>query len=344
MGWLGLASLALATSAWAQDEEDPEERTEGSGAPPAEVSSRVRGLAQLSTAFLAGPTSAASTVTTETGTVEVGRFFNPTLRTQLAVLVQVPVAKGTDLLASWGVFRDITFCDTCRNDLQPGLGRAPIVSSRDLALSLGRIVKLGKTRSVRVAVQNVVPASRESLLCNPLIAAPGASVRLTQRVGKRTSLWATGSVARPIHAYPAAPVGRCGRSLTDPTVDTLAGPVVPTPWAGSWFAGANPALQTSLRLQWFDPHALIGGPERLRTVLAVGIEATRARRQGPDGSSRPFVGTVPVRAAVGYSATRRVDLQLSVSNQTPTLIADGIGNLAALPSRTTTTLSAIGRF
>ncbi|MEN0063908.1 MAG: hypothetical protein AAGA48_17275 [Myxococcota bacterium] len=255
------------------------------------------------------------------------------------------MTKTVDLLASWGVFRDLTLCDTCGNGTQPGLGRAPIASSRDLALSLGHILKIDKQRSLRIAVQNVVPASRDSLRCNPLIAAPGVAARFTQRVGKRTSLWATGSVARPIHAFAAAPVGRCSRRLTDPTVDTLAGPVTPTPWAGTWRAGNNPALQTSLRLQWFDPHALIKKvPKRLRTVLAVGVEATQARRQSTEGSKRPLVGNVPLRMAVGWTTTKQIDLQLSVANQTPTLVADGAGNLAALPARTTTTLSAIGRF
>jgi len=352
MGGLAVGTFVLVASGWsaarAQDQEaaqtgDDERVPEGSGAPPAEVSGRVRGLAQLSTAWLAGPASSPATVTTETDTVEVGGFFNPRLRVQIVGLIQIPVATGTDLLASWGLSRDVTFCDTCGDGPNPGLGRAPIVSSRDVWLSLGRIWKLGKTRSLRLAVQNVVPASRDSLLCNPLIAAPGVGVRFTQRVG-RSSLWATGRLSRPIHASAAAPVGRCGRSLTDPTVDTLAGPVSPTPWDGAWSADANPALQTSLRLQWFDAHALLGGPKRLRSVLALGLEASRVRRQSPDGSRRPLVGAVPFSAAIGWTTTEHLDLQLSVSNQTPTLIADGLGNLAALPARTTTTLSAIRRF
>lgn len=352
MGGLVWGTFVLVAGAWAQseaseesEEADQEGFAEGSGAPPAEVSSRVRALAQLSTVFLPGPSSSATTVSTETDTVDVGGFFNPSVRTQLAALVQVPVAKKTDLLASWAVFRDFTVCDTCRNGSSPGLGRREFVSTRDIALSLGRIIRIDDQRSLRVAVQNVVPASRESLSCNPLIASPGAALRFTQTVKKRTQVWATASVARPIHAFASVPVGRCGRKLTDPTVDTLAGPVTPTPWDGQWSAGPNPAWQTSAQLQWFDPHAMIKGlPRWLRTVAAVGVEATRARRQAKGGSVRPFVANVPVRFAVGASATNRIDLQLSVSNRTPTLVADGVGSLAALPSRTSLTLSAIGRF
>lgn len=301
-----------------------------------------------------GPVAAGTSVDTLTGTTSTGATVNPSLRFGLHGQVGGGLGERGDWGASWGLFRDQAFCDTCADGQAPARAGRELVSSTDLSLTAGHRFALGDA-GLRLAADAALPASRDALICDPMIAAPGASATLTGPLGGG-ALSLRARAARPIYAFDAAPVGRCARPLVDGPVDTLAGPVSPTGWDGTRSGPANPSLSAGLSLAWTDPHALLADPGRLSSAVQIGIDASRHAGDravavdtltgpvGVDAARRPVVATVPWSLSAGWRATDAVSLSLALSNRVPGVMADPGATLRALPATTAATLSLVRTF
>jgi hypothetical protein len=300
-----------------------------------------------SASVVPGTTSEAVAVQTLSGSVPIGPQSAPTFRFGLGALVNQDLSKTTSVTASWGLYRVQALCDTCAADDGPGWVGQHLVQSTDLGVDVVHTVPLGEDANLLLGAGTVLPASRAALACNPMYAAPGASAKFVLPVREGSSVALSVGARRPIYQYDAAPVGLCSRALEGSgTVDTLGGPVEPTPWDGGRFASANPILTGSSSVKWIDPLALVVPSEHLSTSLALGLQFSRAPAHpsaevealtGPvavDPASNPVRTAVPWSAEVGWAFDERWSTSLSVSNRLPTLLADPGGTFRALPATT----------
>ncbi|MBX2798404.1 MAG: hypothetical protein KTR31_12060 [Myxococcales bacterium] len=339
------------------DDDDPE-TAEQDGDELPEPGVQPAGLtASTSLTVVSGPTSGSATAQTLTGPVPTDGMWNPRMRLATSASLLVPLPSDLLLSATWGIWRDQALCDTCDDGAGPGAVGNELLGSTDLMVSLGRRFQVGDKGMVQVALTGVLPASRDALVCNPLYGAPGASAGYLHRVGG-TSVLASARFARPFFRYSAAPVGLCAPRLRNvPEVDTLAGAVEPTPWDGTWSAGANPSFTASTAVAWLNPHAVFAkAPARLTSQIRVGLDAQRNRTDpatavpaltgevAVERSARPLTASIPWSIAVGVFATDRTNLGLTLGNRLPTWLADPGGTLRALPARTSLTLSMQNRF
>lgn len=306
--------------------------------------------ATLSTSFVSGPVNPAGT--------DARGTWNPSLRIALRPAVSRSFGEVT-ASAGWSVFRDQTLgCDTCDTGYAPRNAGGRIDSS-DLSFALSRSWERGGSSgerpsgSVAGRVEVGIPASRDSLVCNPLYGAPGASVIATQRIAGRTNLAATGSAAVPLYRYDAAPVGSCAPGLAHYTAtQTLSGAVAPQAWDGARFGASNPLLTLGSGLELRDP---VGG-ERWHTALGAGVQTQRRRGHGEatvdaldgpvvvDAADKPFTTLFPLSARASLAPHERVDLGLSLSHALPWRLSDAGARLRSLPATTTVTASATGRW
>ena len=306
--------------------------------------------------MVSGPTSTSAEAPTLTGPVPVDGVWNPRLRAGVSWFATLPLGKHLDATAIYGIWRDQALCDTCDGGAGPGATGRELLGSSDLTVSMGRQIAVGEG-SLRLAATAVLPASRDALLCNPLLGAPGVSALFSQPVG-RSTLQTSARVARPFYVYRAAPVGRCEPPLRGQAqVQTLTGSVAPTPWNSQRTAGPNPSLSGALRVQWFDPLRVWSkAPESLATGLMVGLEGQR-NRVDPEvrvdtltgdevvpRSTRPITASIPWSLSVGAHVSARATLQLRLANRLPTWLADPGGTLRALPARTAVSAEILHRF
>jgi hypothetical protein len=342
----------------------------------------VGGQVNVSTTLVPGLSAPAAEVPTLTGSASAPSVFDPRLRLGVSAAVQAPLPGGTVAWASWGVWRDQTFCDVCEDGQGPGWLGSELLGSTDATVAVQRRFWLGEppkadpaddTDATVAALQPgrartaipwlilradaVLPASRDALACNPMLGAPGAGAIFGLPAGAST-VQVSVSGSRPVYRYAAAPVGRCAPPLQgDATVRTLTGEVQPTPWAGERWGAQNPTLSGNAALTWAQPHALIpGAPQRLFTTMSLGLAYSRV---APDPATTvdALTGAVavreasnPVRTAIpwsvqaGWSVTPRLDLWTALSNRLPTLSADPGGTLRAQPAQTAITAALAARF
>lgn len=293
--------------------------------------------ADLSTTFVSGPVTPGA--------------WNPWLRTGLGGTVGAQLERS-DFRASWGVFRDTVGCDTCGDGNGPGHVGRELLGSTDLTLSYG-YRRTVEDATVRVALDLVVPASRDALVCNPMYGAPGVSGSLSVPVDE-TGLRFSARASRPMYRYDSVPVGLCAPRMDDGYAEALTGPVAPTPWGGLRPGMANPSAAGGVAVAWTDPHALAFDSERLTTGLSLGVDASRQVAAAPvtvrtetgtvsfDGARSPFVAAFPWSVSAGLSVSDHTSLSLSVSDRVPALLTDPGGTLRALPGRTALTLTLSG--
>lgn len=302
-------------------------------------------------------------VDTLTGTWSDGGVFNPRLRFGLSGRLFVPMGSGTDIdglpmtmfSAGWGFFRDQALCDTCADGAGPGWLGSELLGSTDLTARFTHTEVLPEGSSVRMFADVVLPASRDALRCNPMVAAPGVGAGFAFPL-RGSQLGITASGRRPFYTHEAAPVGACSPPLDEVDVLALTGPVTPTPYAGEWFGAANPTFTGALSVDWFEPlRALPGTPQKLRTNLSTGLSLER-RDADPEvrvitssgvvtveAASRPVRVTVPWNVLVGWSLSPATQVELSAANRVPAVLADPGGTFRALPATTSFSAALRGR-
>jgi hypothetical protein len=257
------------------------------------------------------------------------------------------------------VFREQHLCDTCGGDPSDDVGYSgnELLGSTDLDVRASTDLTLKGDALVRLGAIAVLPASRDALVCNPMYGSPGASAALVLPAGGTTLTFGT-SAQFPIYRYDAAPVGKCSPPLEgDGTVDSLAGPVEPTPYAPEEMWGAqNPALLLSGSLAWSNPHALFPGvTDKLSTGISIGVDAQRDRRDaattvdtlGADAtvaaSREPMTLGLPWSLTAGWELGAHTGLVFGLSNRVPSVLADPGGMLRVLPATTAVTVAFTAR-
>jgi hypothetical protein len=264
----------------------------------------------------------------------------------LGAQVGVDLTPRTEATAAWGLYRVQALCDVCSSGGGPGWLGSELLGSTDLLVRVAHTAPVGARGGLVLAAGAVLPASRDALSCDPMYGAPTAGAEFDLPAGG--SLVRVGvDASRPIWRYDAAPVGRCAPALRgSATVDTLTGPVQPTPWAGDWFGAANPTLSGAATLSWRDPHALLHEVPHLETALTVGLPYARAPGQAAatvvteTGPVEVAAGANPVRTAVPWSVEAgwrfddRWTVRATVADRVPTLLADPGGAFRALPATT----------
>ena len=258
--------------------------------------------------------------------------------------------------ASWALSRDLHFCDTCGDEYAPGnggSGSSRLVEASDISLSTSRSWEL---LSARVTAS--LPASRDSLACNPLYGALGVAGGAGGSLGD-VGLSGELAVARSFYAHPAAPVGRPGCS--EPLVDyggteTLVGLVEPDSYGGSAYApgGANADWSGRATVAVRDLHALVAQPSGLTSAVSLGV-ATRHTRVAESHtlvtltgelevaeSDKPFVWSWPVSVAAGWRWSERLSSSLTLANQVPRDLYDTAGFYRSSAANTSVSLSLTG--
>jgi len=317
-----------------------------------------------------------------------GSAFNP--GAQLAVRPRVVVSDGPwTVMGFWGVSRTFQGCDVCDDATTAGGADAryqPLraFDSDDLTVSIARSIggggrnnlllatplgatagddeeptpsRTGPLSSLQANLRTdvVLPASRDALVCNPFYGAVGVGTVLSVAAG-RSMVSASGSARRSFFRHDAAPVGLPGCAVDVDPVDTLAGPVDPTPWEGSRSANANALGAASTRLAWMNVHRLLLGESKvaaaLTTQATLGLNAS-VRRQadattvdtlaGPvevEAGRHPWTTTVPFSLTAGWNVSRPLTLAMTVSNAVPGVLTDPGATFRNLPSRTAATFTA----
>lgn len=340
----------------------------------AEASPPISGEISFASTFVPTLWAPAAESETLTGSVSHRGVFDPSLRFGVSGTGIVSLPASSSLVASWGLFRTQTFCDTCGDGSGPGSLGSELLGSTDLMLALVHAESLGEggegdqsaVLSARpgqseplmlLRADVVLPASRDALSCNVMYAAPGASAGFRLPVSG-SALSVSVSARRPFYRYDAAPVGLCAPELRGTgRVETLTGSVAPSPYGGQWFGASNPSLSGAAGVSWTSLHAIVpNAPARLRSALSTGLSFQRYPVD-PPVSVRTLTGTVtvaesvrPLRIAIpwsidaGYGVTSSLDVMLSLSNRVPTMLTDPGGTLRALPASTALTASAAARF
>jgi hypothetical protein len=332
------------------------------GEPPKNI---VSGNATFATSFVSGPVNAGTTGRTLSGTYAVGRTHNPALRFGLGLGLGIRTHDSGLISASWSIRRDVAFRDTDPEIFAPGTGGTTsqtVFDTSDLTLRFNdsSIVHWEQGElHLTAGASLVVPASRESLVCNPMFAALGATVGARKGFGERGGLGITAGAHRAFFAHAAPPRGACTVALQGtPQID-------PTPWAGSVYSGTpNPAWTVSSSLGWAGIHRVfVGLPgtshpifERLMTNASVGVLG-QIRRQQPaaiiqtlsgtvevDASKTPAVWVFPWSLSLGYRAHDHVLVNLTLSNQVPQLLYDVSARFRSLPATTAITASVTGNW
>ncbi|MCA9573136.1 MAG: hypothetical protein KC656_35110, partial [Myxococcales bacterium] len=167
-----LTLLTVLTLASAQD---PTRRAAETGG------SAWSGSATLTTSFVSGPVNPGTTTRTLTGVETWGSTWNPALDVGLSAAVSWRARPEGVLSLSWSMRRVFRFDDT-DDDVPDGVGdgaREAPLETGDLVLSF-RDDAVVATEDGRVGLllggRLTLPASRESLVCNPLVGALGVSV------------------------------------------------------------------------------------------------------------------------------------------------------------------------
>lgn len=303
--------------------------------------------------YLHAPGTAVDTLS---GAWTTDGVFDPRLRFGLSARLVAELGDRDVLTAGWGVFRDQALCDTCAGGAGPGWLGSELLGSTDLIVRLAHEEPLQDGAALKGIADVVLPASRDALWCNPMVAAPGLGASFALPVGDSTvGLGVSGR--RPFYLHRAAPIGLCSPELAgDSGVVALTGPVVPTPYDGSWFGAANPTFTGAATVGWTDPHfAFAGAPKRLHSELSTGMQLER-RAADETVTVRALTGTVTVPAAyrpvrvlvpwavsLGWDLTDATLIELSAGNRTPAVLADPGGTFRALPATTSFSAALRGR-
>lgn len=302
-----------------------------------------------SVAVTPGASSPAVTVAALGPDPRIDAAWSPALRAGLAATAGWSWTARDRVTARWGVWRDQRLCDRCE-DLGP-VGVGPqLLGSTDLDLSARHLFALGDVGFLSAAATLTLPASRDALVCNVLLAAPGAGAAIDLPV-RGAAVTVSVAARRPIWLQGAAPVGGCTTGDA-PDVRSLAGPVAPTPWAGQRWGSANPVLSASTSLALRELEDLVPGVDRhltswLSASLAVARDGSSAPVSvpvsGPDptvaDSREPARVSVPWTLSAGWAFDRATSLTASLSNALPAVLADPGGTLRALPATTTVGLT-----
>jgi hypothetical protein len=352
--------LALASAALAQVVPDPTE---------AQRTSRFGFASTLTTTFVSGTRSPGANGRTLDGAYVVGPSYNPRFDFGLALSATYRMKASQRLVASWSLRRDLSFADT--EGFRPGTGgtsSSQVVDTGDLVVSFvdSSVVRHESDLHLVLGGRVILPASRESLVCNPMYGALGLNVGGHKGFGDTARLSVTASGTRVFHRYAAAPRGRCGVPLSDHDgTDTLTGNVQPTPYDDEDFVwgATNPAWVFGTRATMMGWHGLFGllpGVsersiyQKLRTTASVDFRGI-ARRQDAEATvttatgdlvvaaaEAPPVFFIPVSASLGFQATDHFAATLSVANQLPQLAYDRAAQLRLLPATTSVSLALTG--
>ncbi len=257
--------------------------------------------------------------------------------------------------ASWSVSRDLHFCDDCEayDPANGGSGSSRLLEASDLSLSASRGWEVLNAR-----LTASLPASRDSLVCNPLYGALGAAGGAGVELGT-VGFGGEVAVARSFYAHAAAPVGRagCSEPLADYAgTETLAGLVEPDGYEGSVYAagGANADWAGRGVVSVTNLHSLLAQPKPLTTSVSVGIASRHTRVAESQtlqtlagdldvaASDKPLVWSWPVSVAAGWRWSDRLSSGLTLANQVPRDLYDAAGFYRSAPANTSVSLSLTG--
>jgi hypothetical protein len=311
---------------------------------------------RAATSFVERLSAPEASVPTLTGAWEDDGVFDPRLRLGLSGRVLATLTPRDQLWASWGFWRDQALCDTCAAGGAPGWLGSELLGSTDLIVRLVHQEPLEGRAAIAAHADVVLPASRDALWCNPMVAAPGAGAAFQLPV-RGTTVLVGASARRPFYLHQAAPIGICSPPLAgDVDIAALTGPVEPASYDGAWFGFANPRLTGTADLTWADPHRLIpGAPWRLDSELTTGLQLERAASDPQvrvltdtglvtvEAANRPVRVTIPWRIARGWALRPTTTLELSAGNRIPSVLADPGGTFRALPATTTFSAALSGR-
>lgn len=331
------------------------------GQPPS--SDTVSGSLTLSTAMVAGPVAASGPDGQGT--------FKPAIDLALTLRGRLNLYEGGSLSAVWGLGRGFRVCDTCGDGFNAGsgAGTTPPLETTDLSLLFrdSSVVSWsddsGNSVAWTLGGDLTLPASRDSLVCNPMYAAVGLVTGLTGTVSGAGALSADTGATRAFHRYTAPPTGSCATAIRDYAgTETATGIETPQGWESPREGRANPAWSFRAGLTWRDWHQIFGpvghpgGIERVFTSVRVGWIG-QIRNQQPastvatatgdvdvEPSATPLISVFPVSATAGVVLHEHLNLGLTVSNAVPRLLADPSAHLTWLPSRTSLSLDLTGTF
>ncbi|MFH0903271.1 MAG: hypothetical protein V2A73_21795 [Pseudomonadota bacterium] len=375
--------------------QQPADSSAGTGGPDAEVSqddsldpsaihlptSRKRFSlnAGFAVSFVSGPLNPGTTVETNSGTRDFSSTYNPAFDFGLSLGATLRLSKHSAASLAYSLSRELHFCDTCETGYDPNNGGSDsslIVRTSDLRLGLARqnlyrIELLGMT--VGAAMTATVPASRDSLFCNPMFGVLAGSVSVSRQQSSGIGIGTTLSATRSFYKYAAPPVGNpgCSPDLRGATeVETLTGPTPVSSYQGSRFASDSPNAKwaANLTLTLGNPHALIRRLsaeaaanrhfQRLSSSLSLGVSG-RLVRQGesttldeailgppleiPAAHTTPVL-SFPVSATVGYRLSQRLLASLTIANSVPQLLYDPEAYYQSLPYQATVSAGIAGSY
>jgi len=288
--------------------------------------------------------------------------------------------------AGWAVAREQVFCDTCDADsadssdgsvsYDPGTGgntSARPLEAGDLQLRVGHARLTGSERlgiDLSGALTGTLPASRDSLLCNPLMGALGSELALSRGFSQGEAVRLSAGVTRSFFAYSSVPTGLpgCQTALSDyEGTETLTGTVQPDePWNEAVPGLGNADWSGISRATVMHPHKALARvfkgldgtwfEDRVTSQISAGVAA---RHTGGDGAATvetlggdvevasaesPVVWAYPFSAAVGGAITEELGASLTVANAVPRLMYDSEAYFRALPERTSVTLALTGGY
>jgi hypothetical protein len=329
------------------------------------------GGVSLTTAFTPGPWSPGTSGRTLTGAWSTDGTFDPRVDLGLGLRV-VHRWHDTGMVAlSWSLWRDQRVVDTVDEGFRPGNGgtsTTQLVDTGDLVLSAleNDLVHHGVLH-LALGGRATIPASRRSLVCDPMAGALGATVGGWVDVRGLTQVAVSLGADRAFFVHPAAPRGACSMPLVgDTSVATLTGDVAPTRWTDTWATAPNSAWTADGTLSIQGWHALFGfvpavgkhpaALARVTSDASVGVRLNVSRRDPAATvstlsgdvelapSRTPAVTSFPWSLGLGVRLVPALTLRASVSNTAPALLWDPSARIRALPATTTVALGLLGQW
>ena len=316
---------------------------------------------------------------TASSSYNAGTSSDPTLGLGMRIGGMWWASEQLTASAGWSVAREQVFCDTCdggegSSGYDPGTGgntSARPLEAGDLQLRVDHAQLVSFERlgvDLTGALTGTVPASRDSLVCNPLLGALGGQLGLARISEAGVFAQVSAGMTRSFFAYSSVPTGLadCQTALSDyEGTETLTGTVGPTdPWNEAIPGLGNADWSGISRATVLHPHRMMtrvfSGLEdtwfdrTLLTQLSVGIAGRHTGGDGAttvetadgevaiDAAASPVVWSYPMSAAVGAVISPNFRASLTAANAVPRLMYDPNAYFRAMPQRTSVILALTG--
>ncbi|HEV8324738.1 MAG TPA: hypothetical protein VG389_24185 [Myxococcota bacterium] len=307
--------------------------------------------------------------------VGFGPTYNPSLDFTVGLGASYKFTKYVSGSASYRLSKGFAFDDS--GEYQPGNGGSTstqLVDTGDLGLrvSHGHLLEWEAAKiTLSGSLSGTIPASRNSLFCNPLYGAIGAGLSASHPFEVGISIGVSTGVSKPFYAYTSPPRGGVGGACTSPLADydgttTLSGTVYPTSDRDRYVGRLNSSWAFSNGISIGGWHTLLALAfpklkdgriwKKFSTSLSAGISSrmvlsdpsyTVQTATGPvvvDRSRNPLVHSYTYAIGAGYALRDDLSLGLSFSNAVPQLLYDPSTYYATWLPSTTVSLSVSGSF